>query len=144
MRIAVSACLLGENCKYSGGNNAHAGVMAFAQGKTVIPVCPEVMGGLPVPRKPAEIVDGCVRCEDGEDVDAAFRRGAALALAAIERANAELVILQPRSPSCGLSQVYDGSFSGRLVTGRGVFAQMLLDAGFSVMEADAYPFPQGK
>ena len=142
MKIAVSACLLGENCKYSGGNNSHAGVLAFVRGHVVVPVCPEVLGGLPVPRKPAELVDGRVRCEDGTDVDEAFRRGARLALERLEREGVERVILQPRSPSCGVRQVYDGSFSGRLIEGMGVFSKLLLDAGYRVTEASDYPSAQ--
>lgn len=141
MKIAVSACLLGENCKYNGGNNAHAGVRAFVQGHAVLPVCPECMGGLPVPRKPAEIVDGRVRCADGADVHEAFCTGARLACEAIAREGVSLVILQPRSPSCGLRQRYDGSFSGRLIEGQGVFARMLLDRGFAVAEASDYALP---
>ena len=117
-------------------------MLAFVRGHEVVPVCPEVLGGLPVPRKPAELVDGRVRCEDLSDVDEAFRRGARLALKQMERAGVELVILQPRSPSCGLRQVYDGTFSGKRIAGRGVFAQMLLDAGYRVTEATDYPDPQ--
>ena len=81
MKILVSACLLGENCKYSGGNNYSEKVAAFVQGHEVIPVCPEVLGGLSVPRTPAEIVNGEVVTKDGVSVDAAFRAGAARALA---------------------------------------------------------------
>lgn len=74
MRIVVSACLLGENCKYSGGNNENKAVLNFVKDHELIPVCPEVLGGLPVPRMPAEIVNGVVRCRDGRSVDDAFRR----------------------------------------------------------------------
>lgn len=80
MRIVVSACLLGENCKYSGGNNENKAVLNFVKDHELIPVCPEVLGGLPVPRMPAEIVNGVVRCRDGRSVDDAFRSGAAKAL----------------------------------------------------------------
>lgn len=142
MKIAVSACLLGENCKYNGGSNAHAGVLAHVRGHDVVPVCSEALGGLPVPRKPAEIVNGRVRSEDGTDVDGAFRRGAQLALEQLKKAGVELVILQPRSPSCGVRAVYDGSFSGRLIEGSGVFARLLLDAGYHVTEASDYPQAQ--
>ena len=136
MRIVVSACLLGENCKYSGGNNRSEAVLAFLRGHEVLPVCPEVLGGLPTPRTPAEIVDGTVTTKDGRNVDAAFRRGAALALAQAEERGAELAILQPRSPSCGAREVYDGTFSGRKVRGQGVFARLLMDSGFRVLEPE--------
>lgn len=76
MIIAVSACLLGENCKYNGSNNYHERLAEFVKGHQVIPLCPEVLGGLPVPREPAEIVGGVVRCRNGTSVDAAFRTGA--------------------------------------------------------------------
>ena len=99
MKILVSACLLGENCKYSGGNNYSEKAAAFVQGHEVIPVCPEVLGGLSVPRTPAEIVNGEVVTKDGVSVDAAFRAGAARALAIAKENGVELAILQPRSTS---------------------------------------------
>ncbi len=139
MKVLVSACLLGENCKYSGGNNRNAKLLEWLQGHEVIPVCPEVLGGLPVPRPPAEIVDGVVRTRDGKSVDQEFRRGAALALEIARREGAELAVLQPRSPSCGPRQVYDGTFSGRRVDGRGVFAALLLENGFRVLEPGELP-----
>ena len=136
MKVMVSACLLGENCKYNGGNNLNPDLLRLLSGHTVIPVCPEVLGGLPVPRIPAEIVNGAVVNREGISVDDAFRRGAekALELAAAERP--DLVILQSRSPSCGAGQIYDGTFSGTLVRGKGVFAEMAVNAGFRVMDAE--------
>ena len=136
MKVMVSACLLGENCKYNGGNNLNPDLLRLLSGHTVIPVCPEVLGGLPVPRIPAEIVNGAVVNREGISVDNAFRRGAekALELAAAEQP--DLIILQSRSPSCGARQVYDGTFSGTLVRGKGVFAEMAVNAGFRVMDAE--------
>ena len=135
MKVMVSACLLGENCKYNGGNNLNPNLLRLLSGHTVIPVCPEVLGGLPVPRIPAEIVNGAVVNREGISVDDAFRRGAEKALElAAERP--DLVILQSRSPSCGTRQVYDGTFSGTLVRGKGVFAEMAVNAGFRVMDAE--------
>lgn len=135
MRVAVSACLLGENCKYSGGNNLCTELVEALAGHEVIPVCPEVLGGLATPRPPAEIVDGVVRTQAGESVDAAFRRGAERALARIEAAGGcDLAVLQPRSPSCGVGEVYDGTFSGTLRPGQGVFAGLLLDSGMRACE----------
>lgn len=136
MKIIVSACLLGENCKYSGGNNRSEKVLDFVKEHDVIPVCPEVMGGLPVPRKPGEIVNGTVRNEDGTSVDAEYRLGARKALAAALENGAELAILQPRSPSCGPYEVYDGTFSRRLVPGAGIFAGMLIENGIKVITPD--------
>ena len=139
MRILVSACLLGENCKYSGGNNYDQTVVNFVQGHKVIPVCPEVLGGLPIPRSPAELVDGVVINKDGISVDAQFRAGAEKALAIAKQNGAELAILQPRSPSCGVKEIYDGSFTGKKIPGQGVFAEMLRQAGIPALDAGELP-----
>ena len=136
MKICVSACLLGDNCKYSGGNNRNERLLALLSGHEVIPVCSEVLGGLPVPRVPAEIVDGVVKNRDGLSVDPEFRRGAAAALDICIREKPDLVILQPRSPSCGVGTVYDGTFSGKLVPGNGVFAAMASENGFRTASAE--------
>ena len=134
MKIAVSACLLGENCKYNGGNNFSEKVSEFIKGHEVIPVCPEVLGGLPTPRESSEIVKGVVRHRDGTSVDEEFRRGADLALKLVIDNDVELVILQSRSPSCGVKNVYDGSFSGTLIPGQGVFARLLTENNIKVMD----------
>lgn len=138
MKALVSACLLGENCKYSGGNNLDPRVAKWLgdSGCEAVPVCPEVLGGLPVPRTPAEIADGLVVTRDGGSVDREFRRGAALALEIARREGVELAVLQPRSPSCGVRQVYDGTFSGRKVPGMGVFARLLAENGFRLLEPE--------
>ena len=139
MKIMVSACLLGENCKYNGGNNRNPELLRLLSGHTVIPVCPEVLGGLPVPRVPAEIVNGAVMNREGISVDDAFRQGAEKALEIALREKPDLIILQPRSPSCGVAEVYDGTFSGKLVSGHGVFAGLALKAGFQVVDAENLP-----
>ena len=136
MKIMVSACLLGENCKYNGGNNLNPELLRLLSGHTVIPVCPEVLGGLPVPRIPAEIAGGTVINREGISVDAAFRRGAEKALEIAAAEQPDLIILQPRSPSCGAKQVYDGSFSGRLIPGSGVTAALLIENGFRVVDVE--------
>lgn len=135
MRVAVSACLLGERCKYNGGSNRCPELIEALRGHEVVPVCPEVLGGLPVPRPPAEIVAGEVRTRDGASVDDAYRLGSARSLRRIEDAGGcDLAVLQPRSPSCGVREVYDGSFSGCLVPGRGVFAEELHARGIACLE----------
>ena len=139
MRILVSACLLGENCKYSGGNNYDQAVVDFVQGHRVIPVCPEVLGGLPIPRSPAELADGVVINKVGISVDEQFRAGAEKALAIAKQNGAELAILQSRSPSCGVKEIYDGSFTGRKIPGQGVFAEMLQQAGIPALDAGELP-----
>ena len=136
MRIMVSACLLGENCKYSGGNNRSEKVLAFIRGHEVFPVCPEVMGGLPTPRTPAEIVQDTVINKEGVNVDQAYRLGAQKALEIAKRERIDMAILQPRSPSCGAKEIYDGTFSGRRIPGMGVTAALLKENGFCVVDAD--------
>ena len=101
MKIMVSACLAGENCKYNGGNNRNAKVLRLFEENSVIKVCPEQMGGLPTPRVPSEIRDGVVTAKDGRIVDAQFRAGAAKCLEIARLKQPDLVVLQPRSPSCG-------------------------------------------
>ena len=136
MKIMVSACLLGENCKYNGGNNRESEILRMLSGHTVIPVCSEVLGGLPVPRVPAEIVNGTVVNREGISVDAAFRAGAEKALDIAKREQPDLIILQSRSPSCGVNEIYDGTFSGTRIPGRGVFADLAWHAGFKVIDAE--------
>ena len=136
MKIAVSACLLGENCKYNGGNNFSQKVIEFVKGHEVVPLCPEVLGGLPVPREPAEIVRGIVMQKNGNSVDAEFRKGAQIALKKILDREIELVILQSRSPSCGVNMIYDGSFSGKLISGQGVFAKLLKENNIKVIDVE--------
>lgn len=134
MKIAVSACLLGENCKYNGGNNFSEKVAKYVEGHEVIPVCPEVLGGLSTPRTPAEIVDGIVTRKDGISVDSEFRTGAQKALDIVIENQVELVILQSRSPSCGVNTIYDGTFSGKTIPGQGVFASLLEKNGIRLVD----------
>ncbi len=136
MKILLSACLLGEKCKYNGGDNLNQRVVDFIKGHQVVKVCPEVLGGLPIPRKPAEIVDGVVRNKDGHSVDREFRLGAEKALTIALAESVDLAILQPRSPSCGVNQIYSGKFDGELIIGEGVFAKLLKAHGIKVIAAD--------
>ena len=136
MKIMISACLAGENCKYNGGNNRNEKVLRLMAEHEVILVCPEQMGGLPTPRVPSEIRDGVVTAKDGRVVDAEFRTGAAKCLEIALREQPDLIVLQPRSPSCGVKQHYDGTFSGTLVDGPGVTAQLLMEHGFRCVEVD--------
>ena len=133
-KIIVSACLLGENCKYNGGNNFDPRVEAFCRGREVIPVCPEVLAGLGIPRIPIEIKDGKVIRRDGQVVDGAIRTAVAQLLEQIKDEDIQCAILKARSPTCGVRQVYDGTFSGKLVDGAGVLAKALKDAGYIVLD----------
>lgn len=138
MKIVVSACLLGENCKYNGGNNFSPAVAEFVRGREVIPVCPERLAGLGVPREPIEIVDGEVRRKDGTSVDASLRKAVQQILDQLDGQDIECVILKSRSPTCGVKQVYDGTFSGRLVDGMGVLAAALREKGYKVVDSEDY------
>ena len=136
MKILVSACLLGENCKYNGGNNYSSAVAEFVKDKEDLTICPEMMAGMGCPRTPIEIVDGVVMDRKGNNVDAAMREAVERAMELIRKEEIQCAILQSRSPTCGVNQVYDGSFSGKLVSGSGLFAQALKDAGYRVMDAE--------
>ena len=136
MKIMVSACLAGENCKYNGGNNRNEKILQLMAEHEVITVCPEQMGGLPTPRVPSEIRDGVVTMKDGRIVDAGFRAGAEKCLAIALREKPELIVLQSRSPSCGVKQRYDGTFTGTLVDGAGMTAQLLMENGFNVIDVE--------
>lgn len=138
--ILVSACLLGQCCKYNGGHNRNAAVLDFLQGKDYLPICPETFGGLSAPRPPAELrPDGRVVDKSGRDVTAAFLAGAQKALELASAHRPELIILKSNSPSCGCGQVYDGTFSGATVPGDGVAARLLRDAGFPVCTEKTLP-----
>ena len=136
MKIMVSACLAGENCKYNGGNNRNGKVLRLMDANEVLTVCPEQMGGLSTPRVPSEIRDGIVTAKDGRIVDAQFRAGAAKCLEIAKREQPDLIVLQSRSPSCGVKQRYDGTFSGKLVDRAGVTAQLLMDNGFRCIDVE--------
>lgn len=138
VKILVSACLLGCNCKYNGGNNKNDAVLKFLEGKEVIPVCPEVLGGLPVPRTPVELVDGVAWTKDGRNVDKNFKRGVELTLQEIKDEDIDFAILQSRSPTCGVKEIYDGTFSGKLIRGQGMLAKALTEKGVLVKDAGEF------
>jgi len=133
--IAVSACLLGHDCKYNGGSNLDEPVIRFVKGYKVIPVCPEVLGGMTTPRSPSEIQpDGSVKNRDGIDVTAYFDRGKVEALAVLRKNNCTEIILKDGSPSCGYTVIYDGTFDSRLISGMGTTAKYLQDNGITIVD----------
>lgn len=141
MRVVVSACLLGERCKYNGGSNENLALVERlrAEGHELVPVCPEVAGGLPIPRPRSEILEGAVVNEFGASVDEEFRAGAERELKRVlSDGPIDMAILQPRSPSCGVDEIYDGTFSGVLVPGDGVFARLLRERGVSCVTPAQY------
>ena len=139
MKIIVSACLLGRNCKYNGGNNYNPKVEALLKDHVAVEVCPERMAGLGVPRTPIEIVDGEVKDRNGNSVDAALRRSVEMILTQVRREGIRYAILKSRSPTCGVRQIYDGTFSGTLIDGAGVLAQALMDEGCEVFDSEYLP-----
>ena len=139
MKILVSACLLGRNCKYNGGNNYDPKVEELLKDHVAVEICPELMAGLGVPRTPIEIVNGEVKDRNGNSVDAALRRAVDMILSQVRREGIRYAILKSRSPTCGVRQVYDGTFSGTLVDGAGVLAQALMDVGCQVFDAEDLP-----
>jgi uncharacterized protein YbbK (DUF523 family) len=142
----VSACLLGICTRYDGGCCPIPRLIQLAARGLAVPVCPEVAGGLPVPRPPAEIVggdgqavlDGQARVVtlEGEDVTEAFLSGARQALEAAQRLGIRQAVLKDDSPSCGCGRIYDGTFSGRMVSGQGVTAALLQRNGITVLSEE--------
>lgn len=130
--VLVSACLLGENCKYTGGNNRNEAVCRYLAERDPIPFCPEQAGGLPTPRLPSEIRQGRVYAQDGRDVTAEFALGAEKALALCREQGITAAVLKEGSPSCGCHLVYDGSFSDTKIPGQGVTARHLAENGIAV------------
>ena len=131
-KLLISACLLGRNCKYNGGNNYTPLAERLKARYDLVPVCPEVLGGLPIPHEPSERVGDRVLSRSGEDVTAAFRLGAEKTLEIARRRGARLAVLKERSPSCGWGAVYDGTFTGTVVPGNGVAAELLARGGVSI------------
>ncbi|PWJ52029.1 DUF523 domain-containing protein [Faecalicatena contorta] len=138
MKVLVSACVLGCNCKYNGRNNRNEAVMEYLKGKEVLSICPEMLANMPIPRTCAEIVDGVVMDDKGNNVDSDYRKAVALALEKIEGERIDLAILQSRSPTCGVNNIYDGTFTGKLVSGQGLFAKALIAKGYPVKDAEDF------
>ena len=129
----VSACLAGINCRYDGTSKPNEYIIELVKNGQAVPVCPEQLGGLPTPRTPAEQQpDGRVVTKNGKDITDAFKRGAQEVLNLAQLVNCDYAILKAYSPSCGCGEVYDGSFSGKLVKGNGVLTELLLQNGIKV------------
>ena len=138
MNILVSACVLGKNCKYNGGNNLNKNVVEFVQNHNVIGICPELLAGMKCPRACVELVNGIVMSENGENLDDKYRKGVETAMEKIKGKKIDLAILQSRSPTCGANNIYDGSFSGTLIKGRGLFTKALLEKGIKVVDSENF------
>ncbi len=131
-QVLVSACLAGQRCRYDGQASPHPEVLRLVELGRAVPVCPELLGGLGVPREPVELRCGRALCRSGADVTEAFETGAQLALALARARGCRQAVLKARSPSCGVGRIYDGSFSQRLVPGDGVLAALCKAHGIAV------------
>ena len=138
MKYLISACLIGENCKYDGKHNYHEIANKLYLEKLAYPVCPEELGGLPTPRVPSEINGKNVVNKEGEDVTREFIFGAEKTLQIARKLGVSIAILQARSPSCGSKQIYDGTFSNQLIDGEGVTTKLLREHGIRVITIDEY------
>lgn len=132
MNILISACLLGLRCRYDGASKPHPLAGELAKRHTLVPVCPEQLGGLATPRPPAERQGERVVANTGADVTEQYRRGAEEALRLCRLFGCEAAVLKERSPSCGHGTVYDGTFTGTLAAGHGVTAELLAAHGIPV------------
>lgn len=132
-KILVSACLLGVNCKYSGGNNLNDKVLEYIKDKEVIPICPEILGGLSTPRLPSEIIGDKVINNEQKDVTIEYRNGAEEALKLAKLFNVKKALLKAKSPSCGSGKIYDGTFSGVLTAGDGITTKLFKENGIEVI-----------
>ena len=132
--VLISACLLGFECKYCGGSNKLTEQQLAALGERfrLIPVCPETAGGLPTPRDPSERLGDKVVSNQGRDVTTQYQKGAETALWLARRYDCKAALLKENSPSCGSGQIYDGSFTGKLIPGDGVAAEELKKEGLIV------------
>ena len=132
-KILVSACLLGVNCKYDGGNNASNEIDEFLKNYEIIPICPEIMGGLSTPRSASEVINNKVINKDGVDVTEQYIKGAKECLFLAQKYNVKKALLKKKSPSCGFGQIYDGTFSHTLIDGNGITAELLKKNGIEII-----------
>ncbi len=137
-KICVSACLAGFRCRYDGKTNEIPEIRKMVEEGTAVPVCPEVWGGLPIPRIPSERVDGHVINREGTDVTEAYMKGSRLALETCLKEGCRTAVLKARSPACGYGKIYDGTFTKTLVNGSGTFAEMLEEHGIEVMTEEEF------
>ena len=132
-KILVSSCLLGLNCRYDGGNNYSKEVEEFLKNYEIIPICPEIMGGLPTPRTPSERQADRVINKEGKDVTEQYEKGARECLFLAQKYDVKKALLKLRSPSCGSKEIYDGTFSHTIIEGDGVTAELFKKNGIEVI-----------
>ena len=132
-KILVSACLLGENCRYDGMNKLNKELLQSKK-VSLIPFCPEVAGGLSIPRKPGEIINNKVFSQDGLDLTDYYQLGAVKTWKLVKENKIKVAILKEDSPSCGVKQIYDGTFKGIKIHGQGITTKLLLENGIKVLD----------
>ena len=137
-KILISACLIGLNCKYNGGNNENSKLVELMKEKDLVPICPEQLGGLKTPRVSAERKQEKVITKEGVDVTKEYQKGAEEVLNLAKKLNIKKAILKSRSPSCGIDEIYDGTFSHTLIKRDGVTAELLKKNGIEVISSDRY------
>ena len=130
--VLVSACLLGVSCRYDGKSKPNENIIALKEKYNLIPVCPEIMGGLPTPRIPSEICGEKIVSENGTDVTVQYRKGAEETLRLAKIFDCKMAILKEKSPSCGYGRIYDGTFSKVLTDGNGITAELLSKNGIKI------------
>ena len=136
--ICVSKCLLGINCRYDGKNMKNEHVLEYLKDKEYISICPECAGGLSTPREPSEILNGKVYSKSGKDVTKEFELGAKLALEEAKKNGCTCAILQENSPSCGSNYVYDGTFTGKKIRGKGVTTKIFEENGIQIISSNEF------
>lgn len=134
MNILISACLLGMSCRYNGEGQIMPGTDKLMEKHHLVPICPEIYGGLSTPREPSEIKNGRVISKSGNDLTEYFERGAEEILALAKLYHCKYAILKERSPSCGYKEIYDGTFSGKIINGNGILAALLLKNGIVIID----------
>jgi uncharacterized protein YbbK (DUF523 family) len=138
MIVMISACLIGTKCRYDGKSSKNLQLLELLKGFILVPFCPEQLGGLSIPRPKAEIKEGRVINEFGEDVTDYFLKGAKESLKIARRILPDIIILKSRSPSCGKGKIYDGNFSGKLIEGSGITCSILIENGFRVLSDEEF------
>ncbi len=132
-KLIISACLLGTPCRYDNRSKPNKEVIALASRYELIPVCPEVLGGLPTPRIPAEICKNRVIRADGVDITKEYEKGAKIALEIAKKNNCKIAILKEKSPSCGYGFIYDGTHTKTLTKGNGITAKLFEENGIIII-----------
>ena len=138
MKYFVSACLMGKKCKYNGGDNYDPDLVSLLKDDEIILICPETMGGLPIPRNPVELNDNRALDSDGNDYTFFFLKGVESVIEKSKIENPDAFILQPRSPSCGFGLIYDGTFSKTLLKGNGLLSQKILEKGYKIYNPSSF------